>query len=106
MLLLLVLAHPQNSQKSLLRNIDLADPLHPLLAFFLLFQQLAFAGDVAAVALRKHVLAQGAHRLAGHDLGADGGLDGHFKLLPRNQLAHLRHQRLAPFIGKIPVHDD
>ena len=42
-LLLLILAHPQNSQKSLLRNIDLANPLHPLLAFFLLLQQLAFA---------------------------------------------------------------
>ena len=33
-------------------------PLHPLLAFLLLLEELALAGDVAAVALGGHVLAQ------------------------------------------------
>jgi hypothetical protein len=34
----------------------------------------AFAG--AGFALRRHVLAPGAHRLSRDDLAADGGLDG------------------------------
>ena len=46
----------KHGQKRLLRDFDFSELLHPLLAFFLLLQQLAFAGNVAAVALRGHVL--------------------------------------------------
>ena len=56
-LLLLVFPHPQHRQKSLLRNIDFPDPLHPLFAFLLLLQKLAFSRDIAAIALGEDVLA-------------------------------------------------
>src|SRR3546814_15448828 len=49
---------------------------HALLAGLLLFQQLPLAGDIAAVALRRHVLAQGGDGLARDHLAADGSLDG------------------------------
>jgi len=42
-LFLLVFTHSQYCQKRLLRDIYFADPLHPFLALFLLFEQLAFA---------------------------------------------------------------
>ena len=47
----------QHRQKRLLRDLDLAHLLHAFLAGGLLGPQLAFAGDVAAVALGRHVLA-------------------------------------------------
>jgi hypothetical protein len=42
-----------------LRDLDLAELPHPLLPLFLLFEQFAFAGHVAAIAFGQHVLAQG-----------------------------------------------
>src|SRR5271165_5431571 len=38
----------QRGDEGVLRNVDPADSLHPLLAFLLLLQQFALAGDVAA----------------------------------------------------------
>src|SRR5690242_10345400 len=52
----------QNREEGFLRNVHLADALHAALAFFLFFEQLAFARDVAAVALGKNVLANRCHR--------------------------------------------
>src|SRR5581483_8755997 len=51
----------QHGEKRFLGDLDLTHLFHALLAFLLLFQQLAFAGDVTAVTLGKHVLAQGFH---------------------------------------------
>jgi len=47
---------PSAPQKRLLGNIHTADALHALLTFFLFFQQLALAGDVAAVAFARTFL--------------------------------------------------
>ena len=52
----------EHRKERLLRDLDRADLLHPLLALLLLLEQLALAGDVAAVALGEHVLAQRLHR--------------------------------------------
>src|SRR5206468_12838289 len=85
--LLLVLTRVLSGQcgdEGLLRNLDPADGLHPLLAFLLLLQQLALTRDVAAVALGKNVLTDRANRFPGDDPRADGGLDRHLELLPRN----------------------
>src|SRR5438128_1755456 len=41
----------QHGQERLLRDLHASHALHALLAFLLLLQQLALAGDVAAVAL-------------------------------------------------------
>src|SRR5260370_1381685 len=77
------LAHFENREERLLRDVDFADSLHAAFAFFLFLQQLALARDVTAVALGQNVLAHGGHSLAGDDLGSNRGLDGHFKHLPR-----------------------
>ena len=47
-----------------------AEGAHTLLAFLLLFQQLLLTGDIAAVALGKHILTQRLDGLTGDDLAA------------------------------------
>ena len=59
------------------------------LPLFLLFQQLLFAGDVAAVAFGQHVFAHGFHGFAGNHLAADGGLHGDLEELAGNILLKL-----------------
>src|SRR4051812_10218036 len=54
----LPVADLQDREEGFLRNLHGAHLLHAFLAGLLLFQQLAFAGDVAAVALGEHVLPQ------------------------------------------------
>src|SRR5512142_471310 len=66
----------QHGKERFLRDLDRPNTLHELLDFLLLLEELALAGDVAAVALRKHVLAHGPHRLARDDIRADRRLDG------------------------------
>src|SRR5690349_12428379 len=78
------LAHLERRQERLLRDLHLAHLPHALLALLLLLEELALAGDVAAVALRQHVLAERLDGLARHDLAADRGLDGDLVHLPRD----------------------
>src|SRR5260370_5350921 len=85
----------QNGQKRLLRDFNLPDLLHALLAGFLLLEQLAFARDVAAVAFGENVLA---HRLdagARDDMGADRRLHSDVEHLPRDEFLHLVNQLTA-----------
>ena len=62
-------------------DLDGAHHLHALFAGLLFFQEFAFPGDVAAVALGGDVLAKGADGGAGDDLAAHGPLDGDLELL-------------------------
>ena len=71
----LIPVHLQRRDESLLRDVDLAERAHLLLPGLLLVEELAFAGDVAAIALGGDVLAQGGDRLPGDDVAADGGLE-------------------------------
>ena len=96
----------EDGEEGVLRDLDVADLLHPLLAFLLLLQQLALAGDVAAVALGGDVLAEGRDRLAGDDLGADGGLDGDLELVAVDLRPELLDQLQAASIGLVAVDDD
>src|SRR5204863_8905268 len=41
----------ENGEEGFLRDVHLADALHAALAFFLFFEEFAFAGNVATVAL-------------------------------------------------------
>src|ERR1700691_3643619 len=75
----------QCCDERLLRHVDAADGLHPLLAFLLLLQQFALAGDVTAIALGQHVFADRANVLARNDFGADRLLNRPLKLLPGNE---------------------
>src|SRR5580704_16143758 len=70
--LLRALLGRQGRDEGLLRHLDPADDLHPALAFLLPLQQLALAGDVAAVALGEHVLAHRADVLPRDHPRADG----------------------------------
>src|SRR3984957_13015049 len=81
--------HLQRRDERLLRDVDLAELPHLLLAFLLLLQKFAFTRDVAAVALCRHVLAQRADGLARDYLAADRGLDRDLEHVRRDQLLHL-----------------
>src|SRR5580704_18298984 len=61
----LAAVHLEGGDEGRLRDLDVADLAHPLLALLLLLEKLLLAADVAAVALGQHVLAQRADRLAG-----------------------------------------
>ncbi len=95
----------QHREKSFLRDLDAADFFHPLFAFFLFFEQLAFARDVAAVAFGDDVFAHGFDGFAGDDLAADSGLDGDLEHLPRDEFLHLRGQQTAFRGGGVGVKD-
>ena len=66
-------------------------------------EQLALTADIASVTLGRHILANGLHRLAGDDLGADGGLNRYIELLARNQFLELLAHLAADIIGMIDV---
>ena len=70
------------------------------------FQQFAFAGHVAAVAFRQHVFAQRFHGRAGNNLVTDGRLDGDFKHLPGDEVAHAFHQFAATHLCVFAVDND
>ncbi len=69
----------QHRKKGFLRNIHLADALHAAFALFLLFEELAFARDVAAVSFGQHVLADRCHRFTRNDAAANGRLNRHLE---------------------------
>src|SRR6266403_4686053 len=95
----------ENGKERFLGNIHLADALHAALAFFLFFEEFAFAGNVAAVALGEHVFADGRDSFACNDAAANRGLDRHFKHLPWNELAQARYQ-IAPALRRKVAMDD
>lgn len=76
-----VVRETEHGHESRLGDFDPADLPHALFALFLFFEQLAFAGDVASVALGGNVLADSLDRFAGDDLGADGRLERNVELL-------------------------
>ena len=107
MILLFVISrrHLEHSEEGFLRAVHLADAFHTAFAFFLLFEEFAFARDVAAVALGENVFAYGSYGFAGDDTAADRGLNGNFKHLPRDQFAEARHQLAAAFVSLFAVAD-
>src|SRR4030095_4328860 len=52
---LFLVFQPQDRHEGVLRDLDVPDLLHALLALLLALEQLALAGDVAAVALGRDV---------------------------------------------------
>src|SRR5208337_1881954 len=63
--------HLERGDERFLRDVDLAELAHLLLAGLLLLEELALSGGVAAVALGGDVLAQRPDRLSRDDLAAD-----------------------------------
>ena len=95
----------RGGQKSLLRNFDLAELLHPLFPLLLPLQQFALASHITAVTLGNDVLAKGTHGLTGNHLVADGRLNNDLKHLPGDQFLELRTQSTAPLVRLFPVND-
>src|SRR5271168_5421594 len=85
--------HLQRGDERFLRDVDLAELAHLLLAGLLLLEQLALAGGVAAVALGGDVLAQGPDGLPGDDLAADRRLDWDLEHVRRDQVLELLDHR-------------
>src|SRR4051812_16048163 len=103
--LLAIAIHLEHREERLLWNLDRAHLLHPLLALLLLLEELLLPADVAAVELRRHVLADGLDGLTGDHVGADRRLDGNVELLPRDRLAQALHQVAPLVVGGLLVHD-
>src|SRR3954452_5884461 len=103
--LLELLLEPERLDEGLLRHLDPADVLHPPLALLLLLEELALAGDVAAVALGQHVLALRLDRLACDHPSTDGRLDRHVEQLPGDERAQLLGHALAVLLRLGPVDD-
>src|SRR5437660_6758499 len=82
----------EHRHERLLWDLDRSDAFHAPLAFLLLLQELPLARYVAAVALRDHVLAHWADRLARDHLAADRCLDGDLEQLPRDDRLQLLGQ--------------
>src|SRR2546425_4910258 len=99
------LVNLEHRQEGFLRDLDRAHLLHALLSFLLFLQELALAGDVATVALGRHVLAERPDRLPRDDLGADGRLDHDLEQLPRDELPQLLGELAAPLVGLVAVND-
>src|SRR5829696_7929992 len=95
----------QDREERLLRNLDGADLLHPLLALLLLLEQLALPGYVSPVELRGHVLAEGLDGLARDHDGADRGLHRHVEELPWDRVLQPLDQGTPAVVGELPVHD-
>src|SRR5204863_429238 len=102
---LLLALEVEHGEESLLRHLDHADLLHALLAGLLLLEQLALTCDVAAVALRKDVLAPRLHRLACDHARADRRLDRDVELLARDLLLEPFDQRAATVVRRVAVDD-
>src|SRR6476659_7656217 len=100
------LADVEHGEERLLRHLDRPDLLHALLPRLLLLEQLALARDVAAVALREHVLPLRLHGLARDDPRADRGLDGDVEHLARNLLAELVDEQPTPVVREVAVNDE
>src|SRR5579885_2717189 len=97
--------HLQCRNKRLLRDLDLAELAHLLLARLLLLQQLALAGDVAAIALRGHILSQRLDCLAGNDLAADGRLNRDLEEMLRNEFLELLDHCAPARLGALAVNE-
>ncbi len=78
---------------------------HPLLPLLLLVQQLPLPADIAAIAFRRHVLAQRRDRLAGDDLAADRRLDRDLEHVARDQVLEPLAELPAARLGRGPVDD-
>src|SRR5215472_10205806 len=91
--------HFQRGDEGFLRDVDLAELAHLLLAFLLLVEKLALARDVAAIAFRSDVFPERADGLARDDLAAQGRLDRDLEEMPRDQVFELLAHRAAARFG-------
>src|SRR6266436_5269784 len=95
----------EDREEGFLRDVNLADALHAAFAFFLFFEEFAFARNVAAVALGENVFSDGRDGFARDHAAADGGLNGDFEHLAGNQFAETGDEFAAAFVGHVAMSD-
>ena len=105
-LALLVIPELQHVHEGILRNLHVADHLHPLLSFLLLLQKLLLTGNVAAVALGKDILAEGADSFAGNDSAADCSLNRDLEHLARDLILKLLAHLSSAVVGSCLMHNE
>src|SRR5262245_16118548 len=102
----LALFNLQYRQESLLWNLHRPHLLHAFLPLALLFEELALARDVAAVALRGDVLAERPDRFTRDHLRADRRLNHDLEQLARNQILQLLGDLPAPLVRLVAMNDN
>src|SRR5436190_9007607 len=103
--LLVTSIHLEDREEGLLRHLDGADLLHPLLALLLLLEQLALARHVAAVELRRDVLAERLDRLPCDHVGADRRLHRDVEELARDRVLEPLDESTAAIMRGLTVDD-
>src|SRR5882672_5236194 len=101
--IVVVVLRLEHGHEGRLRDLHRSHHLHLLLAFLLLLEELALAAYVAAVALGRHVLAEGVDGGPGDDLAADRALDGDLELLARDLLGQPLAIAQRPRARELPV---
>src|SRR6185437_5632467 len=101
--LLAIAVHLQYGKERLLRNLDRAHLLHPPLALLLLLEELALPGDVAAVELRRYVLAQRLDSLPGDHVRSDRRLHGDVEELTGDRVLQALDQGATAVVGRSAV---
>src|SRR3989442_9645787 len=86
----------EHCQKRFLWYLHRPHLLHAFLSLALLLEQLALAGHVPAVALRRDILAERANRFTGDHLRADRGLNHDLEQLARNQVFQFLRDLATP----------
>ena len=98
--------NPQNRKKRFLRNLDISHKFHSLLSFFLFLEKFPFAGNVSAVTLRRHILAQRRDIFACNDLCTDSGLQRNLELMFRYDILELFDDLLAAIVRLVGMNDE
>ena len=96
----------EDGHEGFLGDFHAAQLTHAFFALLLLFEQLLLAGDVAAVAFGKNILAHGLYRFARDDLAADSRLNGDLEKLSRDVILELFRQTAGTGVGIIGKDDE
>src|SRR6185295_4230804 len=95
----------QDGEEGLLRHFHAPHGFHALLSFLLLFKELAFPRNIAAITFRKDVLLHGSNRLTRDDLAPDCRLNGNLINLSWNEFLHFLGQLTSALNGTIFMSD-
>src|SRR4030042_1654084 len=74
----------KNAHKGLLRDLNAADTLHSLFAFFLPFEDFHLAGNISTVEFCCYIFPEGLDAFARDYFSADSGLQRYLELMARN----------------------
>ena len=95
----------EDLNEGVLGDVHLAEGFHLGLTLFLLLEEFALSGDVAAVAFGGDVFAHGADRFPGDDVATNRGLDGDNEHLGRDDFLEFGSEFATAVDGFVAVND-